>query len=367
MESDTEIPLNYIKETVQVTALEAITALFTSQQFEECLKNLEIAKQSNAISSNQAKVFQAGCWIHLKMKQNEAMKLLQEVIREEPANAFAHFEIGVNLYLNGVLLEAIHSFELSSNLHSALTESCFVYINYAKKVLQILTEAETVFNNGNYTGSIEILAMALLVDESNDSIQRIVRMKIDEFLLKIVKSLENKVMGPDENANSTVTKSNNDAEIEKLILDNQFDKAESMLPTEENSLTAQQWFLKGLLKYRFGKASQGVLYFNKALGMDPENEKAKRTKQKAEEIIQLMNDATEFMKAQRHRMAIETLTRALKIDPSNMRISQGIYFQRSACKYKMGHEESAFKDYLQFEALQKETGMVMDGMKLPEN
>lgn len=82
-----------------VTAIEAIAALFTTRQFEECLKFVEVAQQSNAIKQNQAKVFKAGCWIHLKINQVEAMNFLQEVVREEPSNAFAYFEIGVMFYL----------------------------------------------------------------------------------------------------------------------------------------------------------------------------------------------------------------------------------------------------------------------------
>lgn len=348
----------------EVTAIEAIAALFTNRQFEECLTFVEIAQQSNKITLNQAKVFKAGCWIHLKTNQEESMKSLHEVIQEEPTNAFAYFEIGVSYYLTGRFNEAISQFEYSKALHNSMLVSSNVYISYCKKILETFAESETTFNNGDYVGAMRILKKALEIDEFNESVKKVADEIFASFISRVISNLENKTLGPDENQNLTIEATDQLSEIEKMILADNFVEAEQLLPAEGTSHTSQQCYLKGLLRYRYGEAARGNWYFNKALEIDPGHFKAREMAEKSKMLLKMMKDATDDMAAQRYQIAIEKLTGALEIDPSNLRIVQGIYFQRCVCKFQQGNQDAAFKDFLEHEKLELQTGLMKGDKQL---
>jgi tetratricopeptide (TPR) repeat protein len=342
------------KNQHELTSLEVISELFTSRKFEECLKRLEQYKSTKSIAVNQAKIFEASCWTHLRLHQDEALKLLEEVIQEEPLNPFAHFEIGVSLYLNGEFKASIEKFVIAADLHPAFHESSNIYISLANRVLKFLDESKSLFNSGEYTKSVDIISKALKVDENNISIQQVVKKRIEEYLLKVVQKLEDKVIDDQKKVNQLVA-------IEQSILENKFEEAEKSFPKETS--TAYEWYLKGFFDYRFGKLKHSILSLQKALELEPDLMKAQDVKFKAEKIIQLMDEATIDMKSGKYLIAIEKLTQAMTVDPDNKRIVQGIYFQRSSCKYNIGEKDEAFRDYLQFEALQNITGLIMNGYK----
>lgn len=340
----------------ELTCLEVITHLFTSRKFAECLKRLEHYSSLNLIGINQTKIFKASCWTHLYERQNEAMKLLQEVVQEEPENPFVHFEIGVSLYLNGEFKKSVNEFLIAANLYSAFQESSYTYIDYATRLTNVLEASESLFTSGKALQAVDLALTAIQIDESNTSIQRVVKAKIENFLFRVVKQHENRILLKHYNVEHFKL-------LEQLIAEGNFDKASSMFAPDESRYTAYEWYLKGFYLYRFGQLKGALECFIKSLEVDPTITKVQEIKVKTEKIIQLMDEATFDMQAGKNLIAIEKLSYAQKIDPENLRILQGIYFQLSACKYKEDMKDEAFRDYLQFEALQNITGLVMNGFK----
>lgn len=293
------------------------------------------------------------------------MKILQEVIQEEPENAFAYFEMGVMYYLSGRFSEGICVFEYAASLHSSMLQSSNVYISYAKRILDAFNEAETAFNSGNYVEAMRVLNRALKIDESNESVKKVADGIFASFMTQVIQMMENRVLGVDENQNIlTEVPDDKDIEIEKMIVNDQLVEAEQMLPPAGFPINAQQCYLKGLLRYHYGEVARAHWYFDEALKIDEHMQKAKDMKEKSRMLVEMMGDATEDMKAQRYQIAIEKLNGALEIDPTNARVVQGIYFQRAGCKFQQGQIKAAFKDYLEFEALEKVTGMMKGDKKL---
>lgn len=127
-------------------------------------------------------------------------------------------------------------------------------------------------------------------------------------------------------------------------------------------MSAIDWHLKGMKNYFLGRLKQSLVEFLNALKSDENNMKVQEITRKAARLVELMENATTKMKLKMYDEAIEILSTALEVDPDNKRILQAIYFQRAACKFNMGKANEAFADYLQFEALQNMTGMIMDGI-----
>lgn len=98
------------------------------------------------------------------------------------------------------------------------------------------------------------------------------------------------------------------------------------------------------------------------LSMDEETVDTKETIRKAAKLVELMESASLNMKLNENEVAVEMLSNALELDPDKQ-IIQAIYFQRAYCKFNMDEIDEAFDDYLRFEALQNQTGMIMDGIR----
>lgn len=177
----------------------------------------------------------------------------------------------------------------------------------------------------------------------------------DKFLQQLVTKLEKEVMVVDINE----VKLN---QIEFLIKSNKLEDAAKMFD-KDVELTARGWFLKGELSYKFGSLRKSTVEFGMALMMDKTMVEAQVASANAEKLSGLIEGATKQMSLKENSTAIEMLTAALEVDDDNKRIVQAIYFQRAMCKLNLGQQHEAFEDYLQFEALQNQTGMIMDGIK----
>lgn len=111
------------------------------------------------------------------------------------------------------------------------------------------------------------------------------------------------------------------------------------------------------------RLKQSLSDFQQALELRSDFHEAKEASRKAEKLVAHLEISTGLMRLRDYDVAAKTMTDAFAVDPENKRIRQAIFFQRAACKFFMGKEDEAFKDYLEFEALQNETGMVMNGVK----
>lgn len=208
----------------------------------------------------------------------------------------------------------------------------------------------------NYDSAIEIISKATLVDPENSGIKKMVKNMSDQFLQKLVRQLENDLL-VDENIEVKLN------QIEFLIKSYKLEEAAKKFAEFDHKLTARGWFLKGNLSYLFGSLKLSMVEFNKALEIDKKMKKTQIVFEKAAKFVELIEGASGHMSLKENSAAEEMLTRALEVDVENKRIVQAIYFQRAMCKLNMGRQHEAFDDYLQFEALQNQTGMVMDGIK----
>lgn len=190
-----------------------------------------------------------------------------------------------------------------------------------------------------------MLSYLVLIDSKNPSIVEVVRKISDDFMRKLTTTLDEELV-----------------RIESLILTNKLQDAEELMPKEDPN-DHRVHFLQGLLAYMKGSLKLSVDLFLIASQGDKNILKAQEYCKKAERLVKLIESATNKMKDNENELAHDLLTKALKIDTNNKRTMQAIYFQRAACQYNMGKIGEAFEDYLKFEALQNETGMIMNGIK----
>lgn len=206
---------------------------------------------------------------------------------------------------------------------------------------------------GNFSKSIEILSLAALIEPEHAAIKKMINETSDKFLQKIVKKLESDVLAGDDEILLN--------HIEFLIKSNKLEDAAKKLA--DTKLSARGWLLKGELSYRYGSLKQSRIEFAMALEIDSTMTEAITLTQNASKLVELIEGATEQMSLKNNAIAVEMLTKALEVDDSNKRIAQAIYFQRAMCKLNMGQKHEAFDDYLLFESLQNQTGMIMEGIK----
>lgn len=200
-----------------------------------------------------------------------------------------------------------------------------------------------------------MLSLAVLIDPENKPVKEIVKKMTDNFLQMLVTALEADVFA-DSDATAKLNR------IEFLIKSNKLADAINLLPKEDPT-DDRGWFVHGLLAYMKGSLKMSLVSFHKALSLNDKLFEAQEYSQKAAKLVELIEGATHQMTLKNDESAAQMLTEALEVDTENKRIVQAIYFQRSMCKLNMEKLKEAFEDYLQFEALQNQTGMIMDGIK----
>ena len=209
--------------------------------------------------------------------------------------------------------------------------------------------AKSEFQSGDHSKAIETLSYVPLIDTKNDSITQRAKSIVDECV--VVKQEPEDRDELDDRLSLT----------EAYLKTNKLDEASKLL--DEREFSGRGWYLKGLLAYKLGLLTQSLKYFNKSLELRPSMVKSQKAQQMANELIELIKAATIQMKLKSNEHAIVLLTKALEIDPGNLRVNQGIFFQRAVAKFNMALVNEAFEDYLYFETLQNQTGMIMDGIK----
>lgn len=181
---------------------------------------------------------------------------------------------------------------------------------------------------------------------------------IVDFLQKLVSDLEAEVL-------TDVSDSEKYFRAEFLIKANKITEAEKLIPKGEPA-NDHEWFVHGLLAYMMGALDMSQRCFRNALILNAQLDEAREYTQKAKKLFGLIEEATNQMISENYEPALQKLNEAIQIDPENKRIVQAIYFQRSMCKLKMYKLNEAYADYVEFEKLQNETGMIMDGIKFDD-
>lgn len=348
--------------------------LFLSRQYEECLKFIEKVRTSKVVDAAQLTLLEVGCWTHLGIKQDEGTQKLTELLQKDPRNPFAFYGLGLNFYMNGKFQESLYPFTRAVELKPSSMQRAAVYKEKATKIIDTLNNgkwlikpeftlnnvliflsAASEFSSGRGVKALETMSVAVLIDPENKSVEKIVKKMTDDFLQILVSTLEAEVF-EDSDATAKLNR------IEFLIKSNKLADAGNLLPTVDPT-DDRGWFVRGLLAYMKGSLKMSLVCFHKALSLNDKLTEAQEYSQKAEKLVELIEGATHQMSLKNDELAAQMLTEALEVDKENKRIVQAIYFQRSMCKLNMEKQNEAFEDYLQFEALQNQTGMIMDGIK----
>lgn len=348
--------------------------LYLSGKFEDCLALIGTFS-SNFTKQNQIKILKAGCYANLSINHDEGLRLSNEVIAEEPWNSFAYYGLALCFYANGDFDKCIPPFSRAVELNKPAMRRAVVYKENALKILELLRNGRLLlrsisfvinncfnflfkavadYNAGSFSAAFEKLSLSAGVDPHNKAIKKIVKETSDTFLKAIIHFLENEVLTNAENE----TKMNH---VEFLIKSNKIESALKLIPVDETS--ARYYYLKGFINYKLGGLKVSMMDFSKALEIDKTMVKAEDLLNKATMFVELIDGASELASLHDYTSACHNLTNALEIDIENKRIVQAIYFQRAMCKFNMCKKEEAFVDYLKFEALQNETGMILNGIK----
>lgn len=349
-----------------------IKNMFLFHKYEECLQLIASTRELNIFDPVKLAIIEAGCWTHLGINHAEAVDSLKNIIQKDPQNSFAFYGLGFNFYMNGKFKESLQPFTRAIDLNAKSMGRAVVYKEKAEKICDILATgnicpeskqtfhpfhqlASSQFSSGQGAQGIETLSLAVLMDSDNKSVKELVNKMTVDFLHKLVSDLEAEVF-------ADVSDSEKFYRAEFLIKVNKLADAEKLIPKREPA-NGHEWFVHGLLAYMKGALDMSQRCFSNALDMNAQLNEAQEYKQKAEKLFGLIEEATNQMIAEIYEPALEKLNEAIQIDPENKRIVQAIYFQRSMCKLKMYKLSEAYADYVEFEKLQNETGMIMDGIK----
>lgn len=346
--------------------------LYLSGKYDDCLSVIGLLDHRDIKKENQLKILKAGCWANLGINHVEVMRVLDEVIAVEPLNAFAYYGLGLSYYVNGDMEKCISPFTKAAQLNKKTMDRALQYKENAAKVLNLvetgklqiifltsikncsISTAKTDFVAGEFCKAFENLKLTSAVDPSNNSIKRIVQELSDHFLKAIVESLEKEVLYDID----METKMNH---AEFLIKSNKLAEAVRILPVDNTS--ARYFYLNGLINYLFGALKASVRDLTKALELDGAMKEAEDLLGKAILYIDLIEGAATLSFLRNYSSACHNLSNALDVDIENKRVVQAIYFQRAVCKFHMGMHAESFLDYLKFESLQNETGMILNGIR----
>lgn len=199
---------------------------------------------------------------------------------------------------------------------------------------------------------MDILNKAALIDAENDNIMAIIKDARDTFVNDLVARMERETLEllPDKFKDA-----------ERLILSCKFDESQKLIKEifEEEPKTAKAIYIKALSEYMIGNLKASAKLFEEALKLDPAFRKATDKLQKAKELQELLQCASEEMVCEKYQAVVELLTKALKIDNTNRVIIQASHFQRSLAYFNLGQPKEAFADYQKFEDLKPLVGSLL--------
>lgn len=114
--------------------------LFLSRKYEECLKLIEVA--SSHMNTGELLILKAGCWTHLGINHEKVVTELTNLTKEKPSNGFAHYGLGLNLYLNGKLVECLEPFNEAIKLNAGAMTRASTYKKNAENCLNLMNDGK---------------------------------------------------------------------------------------------------------------------------------------------------------------------------------------------------------------------------------
>lgn len=113
---------------------------------------------------------------------------------------------------------------------------------------------------------------------------------------------------------------------------------------QADSTNAEAVYVRGLCLYYNDNLEKGLVHFQRALALDPDNANARAMRIKAKGLKEKKEKGNEFFNAGKFRDAQAVYTEALAIDPRNKDINSKLYYNRALVNLKLGNVNDAIKD-----------------------
>lgn len=113
---------------------------------------------------------------------------------------------------------------------------------------------------------------------------------------------------------------------------------------QTDSTNADAVYVRGLCLYYNDNLEKGLIHFQRALILDPDNANARQMRIKAKSLKEKKEHGNELFKTGKYREAQVVYTEALEIDPCNKDINSKLYYNRALVNVKIGNVCDAIQD-----------------------
>lgn len=113
---------------------------------------------------------------------------------------------------------------------------------------------------------------------------------------------------------------------------------------QSESNNAEAVYVRGLCLYYSDNLDKGLIHFQRALALDPDNKNARAMRIKAKGLKEKKEQGNEMYKTGKFRDAHAVYTEALAIDPLNKDINSKLYYNRALVNVKIGNVSDAIRD-----------------------
>lgn len=113
---------------------------------------------------------------------------------------------------------------------------------------------------------------------------------------------------------------------------------------QTDSSNAEAVYVRGLCLYYSDNLEKGLIHFQRALALDPDNANARAMRIKAKGLKEKKEKGNELYNAGKFREAYTIYTEALAIDPRNKDINSKLFYNRALVNVKVGSVSDAIKD-----------------------
>lgn len=351
---------------------EEVLVTYQKKEYTDCLKLIDESLEINPTNTHH-KILQTSCWTMLDINGIETYETLKSIIQEDPKNSFAYYGIGLKHYADGELMESVEYFNKAISLNPTNSMQKAVELKQkATRVMEAICDgkcemlsrnetyfyfltANIKFETNNIEKALKVLSAAMFTDPENLKVQANISNLRHFYIKDLVRRLESEVK------TDVLTKCQKLEAAKKLKKAEDFIKADKTAEAEKlledvseiDPQSDELVYLKGFFLYMSGSLKQAIPLIEEALNLNPNLEKAKELREKAEKLCEYMDASAEKMCQKKHTESIELLTKAISVDEGNQRINQAAYFQRALAYFTLGNSSKAFADFKKFEALQK--------------
>lgn len=118
----------------------------------------------------------------------------------------------------------------------------------------------------------------------------------------------------------------------------------AVLCMQADSSNAEAVYVRGLCLYYKDNLEKGLIHFERALSLDPDNKNAREMRFKAKNLKEKKELGNELFKTGKLRDAQTAYTEALVIDPTNKDMSSKLYYNRALVNSRLAIYADAVKD-----------------------